>query len=133
MTQGLALVRAHFDSFMAGHVDDFQHQLTPKFRYRFLPPVLGEGPAQARRWRDILFSLYRDWGFELESGHEENGLVFARVSFVGLEPASDDLASYFYDATLFEFDVTDSRLAGCNAMYLPFDAHEPASAIRNTA
>lgn len=57
MTTGLALVKSHLDSMMWGRVADFEWQLAPSFRYEYLPPIMGQGPVQARRWHDLLVSI----------------------------------------------------------------------------
>lgn len=124
MAAGLLLVTSHLDSMMARQVEDFDRQLAPTYRYEFLPPILGEGPIQARRWHDLLFSIYRHWRYEIEDANEFGAEVVVRVRFVGEDPIEPaHTPAYFEDTSLMRFSISGARLTACNALYLPFDAH----------
>ncbi len=121
---GLTLVRAHFESFVAGDVDDFDSQLTPAFRYEYLPPILGAGPAQARRWRDILFRIYKVWRFEIVDAAERGDDVLLRVDWSGSDPVEPEHSpAIFEDTAVFVFTLEQGRLSSCNACYLDFNDH----------
>ena len=110
-------------------VEDFERQLAPTFRYRYLPPILGEGPVQARRWHDLLRSIYRTWRYEAEDGHDADGVVALRVTFYAEDPPEPEhTAPRFEDSVLFQFEIENGRLAGCDAAYLPFEEHQRRSA-----
>lgn len=123
MVSGTALVRAHLDSFMDGRLKDFDWQLATSFRYKYLPPVMGSGPAQARRWRKILFSIYRDWSYQISDEREDKDGVALRVAFIGVDPVEPhDTATCFYDTCVLKYELAGSRISGCDATYLPFGA-----------
>lgn len=124
MTEGLALATRHLDSMMARRVADFETQLAASFRYEYLPPVMGQGPAQARRWCDLLFSIYRTWRYEIEDANELGPELVLRVRFVGEDPVEpDNTPAYFEDTSVMQFSLSGARLMSCNAVYLPFEAH----------
>ena len=122
MRAGLKIARAHFESFVAGRTEDFYTQLSPTFRYNDLPPIMGEGPVQARRWRELLYSIYRNWRFEITDEHEADGEVIMRINWHGWDPVEPEVtAADFYDCAIFNFRVGGGLLTGCTACYLDFD------------
>ena len=122
MRAGLKIARAHFESFVAGRTEDFYTQLSPTFRYNYLPPIMGEGPVQARRWRELLYSIYRNWRFEIVDEHEADGEVIMRIKWHGWDPVEHEVtAADFYDCAIFNFRVGGGLLTGCTACYLDFD------------
>lgn len=124
MAKGLALATSHLDSMMAGRISDFDTQLAPTFRYEYLPPVMGQGPPQARRWHDLLFSIYRTWRYEIEDANELGSDLVLRVRFVGEDPVEpENTPAYFEDTSMMQFSISGERLTSCNAAYLPFEAH----------
>lgn len=124
MTPGVDLAKAHFDSIVAGRVADFDRQLTSTFRYEFLPPVMGAGPVQVRRWRDVLFSIYQSWAYTITDAHEAKDSVVVRVDWHGFDPAEPSVtAPDFFDVAVFVFTIEDGRLSFCTASYLDYEDH----------
>ena len=125
MTPGVTLAKAHFDSIVAGRVADFDAQLTSTFRYDFLPPVMGAGPVQVRRWRDVLFSIYRSWSYQITDSHEDAHSAVVRVNWRGSDAVEPDAtAPDFFDVAVFAFTLERGRLASCSASYLEYEEHE---------
>ena len=138
MRAGLTIARAHFESFVAGRTEDFSNQLSPTFRYNYLPPIMGAGPVQARRWCELLYSIYRSWRFEITDEHEADGEVIMRVNWHGWDPVEPEVtAPDFYDCAIFNFRVGGGLLTSCTACYLDFDERaetaEDAAALMRRA
>lgn len=128
MADGVELVRAHFESFASGRSADFNRQLTPHFRYNYLPPVLGEGAVQARRWMDLLHRIYATWRFEIIDAHQEDDQVIVRTEWWGSDPVEPkDSPQMFHDTALFVFHIENGKLAACSAEYLDFSEHKEFS------
>jgi hypothetical protein len=128
MADGVELVRAHFESFADGRAADFESQLTPHFRYNYLPPVLGAGAVQSRRWMDLLHRIYATWRFEIIDAHEQNNQVVVRAEWWGSDPVEpQDSPAVFHDTGLFVFRVENGRLAEYSAGYLDFSEHKEFS------
>ncbi len=132
MTPGVRLVKAHFDSMLSGQWEEFDAQLSPTFRYAFLPPVMGEGPPQAKRWSALLLSIYRTWSFDIIEAHESKEGVTLRIEWFGTNPTDGDTPAVFHDTTMFMFTLSEGRLATCNATYLDFEEHPEFGASATT-
>jgi hypothetical protein len=125
MTPGVKLAQAHFESVVSNRVDDFDDQVSDTFRYEFLPPVFGAGPAMLRRWCATLFSIYRQWSFEITDAHEDKDSVVVRVNWRGFDPASPgDTAPEFIDVAMFAYTIKNGKFTQCTASYLEYDEHE---------
>jgi hypothetical protein len=125
MIAGRLLVKAHLESLMAGRFEDFERQLQPTFRYRHLSAFLGEGPTQARRWRNVMFSIYRHWDFEIEDDHDDGENVVVRFHFSASDPVEPEHSPAVYESVaVLQYEVQDGRLAWCNALHLDYEERE---------
>lgn len=123
MTSGmaLALVHAHLQSFTNGNVEDFDQQLDANFRYAFLPPVMGLGPVHARRWRQMMFSIYREWDYEIIDQHENGDQAILRMEWRASGPVDpDNTPSEFRDTAIAVYRIANCKLIECSASYLDY-------------
>lgn len=131
MESGLALVRAHVESFYAGRTEDYPRQVAAGYRHHYLPDNLGEGPEHVQRWRKILFDIYREWRAELDDEHDNGDEVIVRINFVGRDPSDPSMPPMCESSAVLHYKIADGKLASCHCLHAEFDAF--AHALREHA
>jgi hypothetical protein len=120
MLAGLTLALAFLRAYEEDTPEVFADQLTADFRFQYLPPVMGAGPMQARRWCALLHSIYRTWRCEVIDASEAEGEILVRAEWSAADPTAPDLATTSVDTVMFKFTLSGGRLASCDALFADF-------------
>lgn len=129
MSSGLSLVKSYLDSLMSGRTEEFARQVSPNFRYRFLPESMGKGPLHAARWRELSYSIYRKWEWEIVDSSEVGGEVVVWLNVVGRDPSEPGVMNRRFEGpVLLKFDIEDGMLVGCHGFDASLDEYAESMA-----
>lgn len=132
MKPGLQLVMDHVDSFFAGRVEDYPRQVTADYRHHYLADDLGEGPDSVIRWRNILFTIYKDWRVDVSDAHDHGDEVIIRLNFVGRNPAEANVPATCESSAVLHYSIREGKLSGCHSLHPAFEEVDDA-VLKRTA